>query len=105
AAPVAATPAPVKTPTRSKPPVSVAADAAPSAPGALPPPQTPMAPPIAEAALQGMNRDQAVEHLKAEMAKVHVLQQRVAELEDQLRRSKGREKDLVDLVAKWQSQG
>ena len=35
------------------------------------------------------------------MHKVHVLQQRVGELEEALRRSRARERDLIDLLAKW----
>ncbi|MEZ4237521.1 MAG: hypothetical protein R3F59_15520 [Myxococcota bacterium] len=41
-------------------------------------------PSVAEAALRMLSRDQAVDHLKAEMHKVHQLQQRVLELEESL---------------------
>jgi hypothetical protein len=78
-------------------------DSAPPAPsGPLPPPQTPMAPPIAAAALGSMQRDQAVEHLRNEMSKVHVLQTRISDLEEQLKRSRARERDLLELLARWQ---
>ena len=71
--------------------------------GPLPAAQTPMAPPIAEAALNAMTKEVAVEHLKAEMLKVHTLQQAVNEMESELRRSRGREKDLLEVLARWQS--
>jgi hypothetical protein len=74
----------------------------PAASSALPPPQTPMAPPVAAAALASMSRDAAVDHLRAEMAKVNALQLRVTELEDHLRKSRSREKDLLDVLARWQ---
>ena len=68
------------------------------APSSLPPTQTPMAPAIADTALRMMPKEVAIEHLKSEMLKVHVLQQRIAELEDNLRRSRMRERDLIDLL-------
>ena len=71
------------------------------APASLPPTQTPMAPNIAENALRMMPKEVAIDHLKAEMQKVHVLQQRIAELEDTLRRSRMRERDLLELLSKW----
>lgn len=67
----------------------------------LPAPQTPMAPGLAESTLRGLTREQAVEHLRGEMSKVHLLQQRIGDLEDQLRRSRARERELLDLLARW----
>ena len=58
-------------------------------------------PSIAEAALRGLSREQAIEHLKVEMHKVHTLQRRLTDLEDSLKRSRARERDLIELLAKW----
>ncbi|MEQ1565972.1 MAG: hypothetical protein ABMA64_10075 [Myxococcota bacterium] len=70
-------------------------------PDALPPPQTPMAPAIAEAALKLLSKEQSIELLKTEMHKVHRLQQRVSDLEDALQRSKQHERDLIELLSRW----
>lgn len=93
---VAATPEPVQA--RATGPASP-----PASSGALPPPQAPMSPALANAALGSLTREAAIEHLKGEMAKVHALHARVSELEELLRRSKSREKDLLELLARWQA--
>jgi hypothetical protein len=69
----------------------------------LPAPREPTAPlqSVAETALRMLSREQAIDHLKAEMHKVHQLQQRVQELEEGLRRSRSRERDLMTLLQKW----
>lgn len=67
----------------------------------LPPPQSAMSPVLAEAALKLLTKEQAVDQLRSEMTKVMVLQQRVAELEELVRRSKSRERDLLELLARW----
>ncbi|MEM6930717.1 MAG: hypothetical protein AAF602_27535 [Myxococcota bacterium] len=69
-----------------------------------PPPSTgqvPMNPQLAKAALDGLNREQALEYLRMEMAKVEDLGRRVAELEAALRRSEGREQDLLEVLSRW----
>lgn len=83
---------------------AVASAASTASAGPLPPPQTPLAPAIAQAALGALSKEQAVEHLKAEMNKVHVLQGRVSELEEALRKSGARERDLLDVLGKWRAQ-
>lgn len=100
------TPAPA-TPTRPT---------APDAPPPLPPSQSmesvprsaslqvPVAPPLADSMLAGLTRDQAVDYLKGEMARVHQLQQQVEELGLALARSKSRERDLLNVLAKWQDE-
>ena len=93
-APPAATPAGAREPVRN--PVR-------TVPTSMPPPQTPMAPAIADTALRMIPKEAAIEQLKAEMLKVHVLQQRVAALEEDLRRSRSRERDLIELLSKWES--
>lgn len=69
-----------------------------------PSPQTPMNPSLAEATLGRLSKEQAVEYLRIEMAKVDALQRQVSELEAALQRGKGREKDLLELLTRWQSQ-
>jgi hypothetical protein len=76
-------------------------NAASLAPGSIPP-QTPMIPALAASALAKLTRDQAIDHLKGEMAKVSALQRHTADLEDQLRRATSRERDLIELLARWQ---
>jgi hypothetical protein len=76
---------------------------APPAAAPLPPPQTPVSPALAATAFASLTREGALEHLRGEMAKVAALQARVAELEDLLGRSKAREKDLLDLLSRWQA--
>lgn len=58
--------------------------------------------PIPDAVLRAMTREQAIEQLKGELMKVQMLQQRILDLEEGLRRSRTRERDLIDLLAKWQ---
>lgn len=105
--PLAETPLPVATrpaaPAREirRAPPSLPPNLPAAIPAGMPALQTPMAPSIAENALRMMPKEVAIDHLKAEMQKVHVLQQRIAELEDTLRRSRVRERDLLDLLAKW----
>ncbi len=77
----------------------------PSIPPSAIPAQTPMIPALAATALQKLTREQAIDHLKGEMAKVSSLQTYAANLEEQLRRSQMRERDLVELIARWQQQG
>jgi len=74
----------------------------PSIPPSSIPPQTPMIPALAATALSKLTREQAIDHLKGEMAKVSSLQTYAANLEEQLRRSQARERDLVELIARWQ---
>lgn len=110
-APAPAAPAPAPAPAAAPPPSVVATPASapgrspapPAASGPLPPPQVPVAPALAQAALSGLSREAALDHLKGEMAKVSALQGRIAELEELLKRSRGREKDLLDLMARWQA--
>jgi hypothetical protein len=64
-------------------------------------PTAPMPASVAETALRLLSHDQAIDHLKVEMHKVHQLQQRVLDLEEALRRSRSRERDLIELLAKW----
>jgi hypothetical protein len=77
----------------------------PSIPPSAIPLQTPMIPALAATALSKLTREQAIDHLKGEMAKVSSLQTYAANLEEQLRRSQARERDLVELLARWQQQG
>jgi len=75
---------------------------APEAPQlAMPARQVPVSPALASAVLAGLDRDAAVDHLKASMAKVDVLQHRVEQLEKELGRAEARERDLMDLLGKW----
>lgn len=66
----------------------------------------PMGPPptlaaIPEAALANLTREQAVNLLRSEMGKVHSLQQRVVELDEMLKKSRARERDLMELLGRW----
>lgn len=85
-------------------PSAPAPAAAPRNPPSLPPTQTPMSPALAEAALKAMGKDQAIEALKGEMAKVDQLHRRVTELQAELEKSRARERDLLDLLGRWQQQ-
>ncbi len=67
-----------------------------------PAPQAPVSPPLAEAMLARLPKEQAVEYLRSEMARVGELQRRVDELEEQLARSKARERDLIEVIRRWQ---
>ena len=60
-----------------------------------------MAPSLAKEALGRLDRDAAVRHLEAEMAKVSQLQQALADTQAALAKSEAREKDLLALLAKW----
>ena len=68
-------------------------------------PQVPMNPQLAKAALEGLTREQAIEYLRVEMAKVEDLGRRVGELEASLRRASGREQDLLEVLARWRREG
>lgn len=103
AAPAAPPPGASSITPASAPGRSAATPSAASAAGTLPPPQVPLSPSLAQSALAGLSRDAAIDHLRGEMSKVNALQLRVAELEEQLRRSRAREKDLLDLMSRWQS--
>lgn len=74
-------------------------------PASLPPRQTPVAPALAQAVLDGLDLDGARRHLGEEMAKVEALHAYVADLTTALRASEARERDLLDLLSKWQRRG
>ncbi|MEQ1505940.1 MAG: hypothetical protein ABMB14_27135 [Myxococcota bacterium] len=74
---------------------------APSGPISVPIPPAPAV--ISDAAMRVMSKDQVIDALRAEIHKVHVLQQRVVDLEEGVRRSRARERDLIELLAKWES--
>lgn len=98
-------PAPANdTPTPAIEPVERPAPVArlPSLPPGTIPQTTAMSPPIAEAALKGLSKEQAVEHLRTEMSKVNALLQKVGELDEALRKSRSRERDLLEVLSKWQ---
>lgn len=78
-----------------------AAPAAEAGPSASVPRQTPMAPSLAREALASLDRDAAVRHLEAEMAKVATLHAEVDRLGRELERSAQRERDLLELLRKW----
>lgn len=59
--------------------------------------------PISDALFRGMTREQAIEQLKGELMRGQVLQQRLMDLEEALKRSRTRERDLIELLAKWQT--
>jgi hypothetical protein len=99
AAPAAAAAVAVAAPAASDAPAPRAAASPADVP--LPPRQTPMSPPLAHAALGALTKDQAIEHLKGEMAKVELLHGRVSELEEAMRKSRARERDLMELLARW----
>ena len=72
-----------------------------SRPG-MPPRGTSLAPDLADAALSKLSPAEALDRLRKEMAKVEQLHRRVEELQDRLRASGQREKDLLELLGKWQ---
>jgi hypothetical protein len=71
----------------------------------LPPRQVPIAPALAEAALRGLDPGDAAGLLKDEMKKVEALHDRLAQVETQLGASQARERDLLEVLSKWQSRG
>jgi len=97
-APAAA--APAKSPRPA--PVAKAKGAPAAAPAASSvPAQTPMAPSLAKEALAKLDREAAIRHLQGEMEKVAQLQRELSEAQQALAKSEGREKDLLELLAKW----
>lgn len=66
--------------------------------------QVPVTPPLAESMLSSLGRDQAVDYLKGEMARVAQLQQQVEDLGLALAKSKSRERDLLNVLSKWQDE-
>ncbi len=67
------------------------------------PRQVPVAPALAESALDGLSLEQARDYLKAEMAKVEALHNHAARLERELAASRAREADLLEVLKRWQS--
>ncbi|MCB9678750.1 MAG: hypothetical protein H6737_26845 [Alphaproteobacteria bacterium] len=105
AAPAAAAPAGQAVQAKRPAPVAKAGAAAPAAGQvpARPARQTPMAPELAHEALSQLSHQAAIQHLKMEMAKVEALHQRVDELERRLASSQERERDLLNVMQKWQA--
>jgi len=73
--------------------------------GALPPRQMPVAPALAESALRNLDLTRALGLLREEMQKVEALHNRLAEVEAKLGASQARERDLLEVLQKWQSRG
>lgn len=69
---------------------------------ALPRAPTPMEPALAESALAGLSRDKAIEHLRAQSRAVQSLHTAVADLQRRLGASERRERDLLDVLSRWQ---
>ena len=93
---------------------SVQATPPPAPPSGPPPAAEPLArtpsrgpvnPPLADAMLARLPKEQAVEYLRAEMQRVQELQLRVDELEAALVKSRNRERDLLALLQRWQDDG
>ena len=61
-------------------------------------------PGLAEATLSRLSKEQAIDFLRTELAKTEALQRRIEDLEASLGRSKGRERDLISLLQKWQAE-
>ena len=102
AAPAAAAPAPAAPSAEGPPPLpAVALEMRPPRPANL---QVPVTPPLAESMLADLTREKALDYLKGEMARVHQLQQQVEELGLALARSKSRERDLLNVLSKWQDE-
>ncbi|MBN2799846.1 MAG: hypothetical protein JXX28_11935 [Deltaproteobacteria bacterium] len=72
-------------------------------PEGLPPRSMPMDPSLGAAALRALNREKAVALLKNEMAKTAELHQRLELLEGKLRAAEDRERDLLELLQRWQA--
>lgn len=68
----------------------------------LPPRRVPMDPALASAALEQLAPEDTIEHLRRQMAEVERLHLRVLELEHQLALSRARERDLLDVLRRWQ---
>lgn len=100
AAAVAAVAAPAARPAPVSLPDARAPQAAPSEGTSVPSPVA-MAPALAEGALKGLSREDAVRHLREEMSKVATLQAEVSRLKNEVRKSHGREQDLVAMLGKW----
>lgn len=94
---------PVAPAPRPQPVTKISATPAPSADRqAAPPRQVAMDPALASAALERLTREEAVDHLRRQMAKVEQLHLRVIELQQQLEQSHTREQDLLQLLVRWQ---
>jgi hypothetical protein len=72
---------------------------------AVPPRPVGVDPSIAAAAIGRLNRDQAIAYLRSEMSKVEQLVRRVDDMEAELRASKRREDDLIELLKTWRDRG
>ncbi|MBX2800905.1 MAG: hypothetical protein KTR31_24705 [Myxococcales bacterium] len=90
-----------------RPPRPTAAPSTASAPSAPPPASAaaqpvPAQPQLTEAAIARLTKEQAVDHLRTELARVRTLEQRLKDLQSVVQRSKQRERDLLELLGKWQ---
>lgn len=68
----------------------------------LPPRRVPVDPELARAALERLTADEALDMLRRQMAEVEQLHLHVIELENQLEQSRARERDLIELLSRWQ---
>lgn len=87
---------------------AIPASPTPARPVAPPPPAptgdrpVPVTPALADKALDVLTRDQAIEYLKAEMQSVEDLHRLVEDLERRLEASRARERDLLEVLGRWQ---
>jgi len=70
---------------------------------ALPEPPMPVERTLGEAALAGLTREQAINALREELVKCSALFRIVEDLRDRLEASAARERDLLEVLGRWQS--
>lgn len=95
-------PASVIPPVRPQPVAKVKPASATPAESAVPPRQVPMDPELAASALDRLSREEALAALQEQMARVDSLHRRVDELTRLLEKSQSRERDLLQLLQRWQ---
>jgi hypothetical protein len=62
----------------------------------------PMEPSLAAAALEGLTREAAIGHLRAQLVAVEAMHQRIELLERKLASARSRERDLLAVLTRWQ---
>ena len=66
---------------------------------------TPVDPNLIRQAIGNLSREDAIQQLGQEIQKSAAFQQQLAQLQQRLQASEAREKDLLEVLGKWQERG